>query len=155
MDAICCQRMFQIGDGNLYALLQGRKDTLPEGSYTTYLFQKGLDKILPPVSAFSKARQVPVYRNGQKMSTRFGTFLITCGLFLFNLVVNNMPGCKFRSDILYCNAHFYHQYHNMIHEVSNFIDGFRLILRLAGNIWGQIPALTISCLRLDAPPPSL
>ena len=34
---------------NLYALLQGRKETLPEGSYTTYLFQKGLDKILKKV----------------------------------------------------------------------------------------------------------
>ena len=33
----------------LYALLKGRKDTLPEGSYTTYLFQKGLDKILKKV----------------------------------------------------------------------------------------------------------
>ena len=33
----------------LYRLLQGRKDALPEGSYTTYLFQKGLDKILKKV----------------------------------------------------------------------------------------------------------
>lgn len=33
----------------LYHLLQGRKETLPEGSYTTYLFQKGLDKILKKV----------------------------------------------------------------------------------------------------------
>ena len=33
----------------MYALLQGRKETLPEGSYTTYLFQKGLDKILKKV----------------------------------------------------------------------------------------------------------
>ena len=33
----------------LYALLQGRSETLPEGSYTTYLFQKGLDKILKKV----------------------------------------------------------------------------------------------------------
>lgn len=33
----------------LYELLQGRKETLPEGSYTTYLFQKGLDKILKKV----------------------------------------------------------------------------------------------------------
>lgn len=33
----------------LYALLQGRKETMPEGSYTTYLFQKGLDKILKKV----------------------------------------------------------------------------------------------------------
>ena len=30
----------------LYDLLKGRKETLPEGSYTTYLFQKGIDKIL-------------------------------------------------------------------------------------------------------------
>lgn len=33
----------------LYGLLQGRKASLPEGSYTTYLFQKGLDKILKKV----------------------------------------------------------------------------------------------------------
>ena len=33
----------------LYQLLQGRKKELPEGSYTTYLFQKGLDKILKKV----------------------------------------------------------------------------------------------------------
>ena len=33
----------------LYELLQGRKDTMPEGSYTTYLFQKGIDKILKKV----------------------------------------------------------------------------------------------------------
>lgn len=30
-------------------LLQGRKADLPEGSYTTYLFEKGLDKILKKV----------------------------------------------------------------------------------------------------------
>lgn len=33
----------------LYKLLQGRKAEMPEGSYTTYLFQKGLDKILKKV----------------------------------------------------------------------------------------------------------
>ncbi len=33
----------------LYDLLKGRKEQLPEGSYTTYLFQKGLDKILKKV----------------------------------------------------------------------------------------------------------
>ena len=33
----------------LMALLRGRKEQLPEGSYTTYLFQKGLDKILKKV----------------------------------------------------------------------------------------------------------
>jgi len=33
----------------LYSLLEGRKAELPEGSYTTYLFQKGIDKILKKV----------------------------------------------------------------------------------------------------------
>ena len=33
----------------LYDLLVGRKETMPEGSYTTYLFQKGIDKILKKV----------------------------------------------------------------------------------------------------------
>ena len=33
----------------LYDLLLGRKENLPEGSYTTYLFQKGIDKILKKV----------------------------------------------------------------------------------------------------------
>ena len=33
----------------LYQLLESRKKEMPEGSYTTYLFQKGLDKILKKV----------------------------------------------------------------------------------------------------------
>jgi phosphoribosyl-ATP pyrophosphohydrolase/phosphoribosyl-AMP cyclohydrolase len=33
----------------LYELLEGRKENMPEGSYTTYLFSKGLDKILKKV----------------------------------------------------------------------------------------------------------
>ena len=33
----------------LYRLLEGRKAELPEGSYTTYLFKKGIDKILKKV----------------------------------------------------------------------------------------------------------
>ncbi len=33
----------------LYELLLGRKKDLPQGSYTTYLFEKGLDKILKKV----------------------------------------------------------------------------------------------------------
>ena len=33
----------------LMALLAGRKRDMPEGSYTTYLFEKGLDKILKKV----------------------------------------------------------------------------------------------------------
>lgn len=33
----------------LYDMLLGRKENLPEGSYTTYLFEKGIDKILKKV----------------------------------------------------------------------------------------------------------
>ena len=33
----------------LYGLLEGRKKDMPEGSYTSYLFEKGLDKILKKV----------------------------------------------------------------------------------------------------------
>ncbi len=33
----------------LYELLKDRKATLPEGSYTTYLFEKGTDKILKKI----------------------------------------------------------------------------------------------------------
>ena len=33
----------------LYELLEGRKKDMPEGSYTTYLIQKGIDKILKKV----------------------------------------------------------------------------------------------------------
>ena len=41
------QEKFQLE--GLYQLLLGRKQELPEGSYTTYLFQKGIDKILKKV----------------------------------------------------------------------------------------------------------
>ena len=34
---------------SLYGLLKGRKENMPEGSYTTYLFSKGIDKILKKV----------------------------------------------------------------------------------------------------------
>ena len=33
----------------LYAIIKGRKETPKEGSYTNYLFDKGLDKILKKV----------------------------------------------------------------------------------------------------------
>ncbi len=33
----------------LYTLLLGRKSEMPQGSYTTYLFEKGIDKILKKV----------------------------------------------------------------------------------------------------------
>lgn len=39
----------QFSTDGLYELLKSRKEDLPEGSYTTYLFQKGIDKILKKI----------------------------------------------------------------------------------------------------------
>lgn len=52
----------------LYQLLQGRKETLPEGSYTTYLFQKGLDKILKKVGEES-TEVIVAAKGGDKAET--------------------------------------------------------------------------------------
>ncbi len=41
--------LFEFSLNNLYELLEGRKKDKPEGSYTTYLFEKGIDKILKKV----------------------------------------------------------------------------------------------------------
>lgn len=35
---------------DLYKVINGRKNQMPEGSYTTYLFEKGIDKILKKVA---------------------------------------------------------------------------------------------------------
>ena len=43
------EELHEFGLGGLYELLEGRKKDQPEGSYTTYLFQKGIDKILKKV----------------------------------------------------------------------------------------------------------
>ena len=49
-------------------LLQGRKEQLPEGSYTTYLFQKGLDKILKKVGEES-TEVIIAAKGGEKAET--------------------------------------------------------------------------------------
>ena len=43
------EKLHEFSMDGLYDLLVGRKETMPEGSYTTYLFQKGIDKILKKV----------------------------------------------------------------------------------------------------------
>ena len=52
----------------LYELLRGRKEQLPEGSYTTYLFQKGLDKILKKVGE-ECAETIIAAKNGVQADT--------------------------------------------------------------------------------------
>ncbi len=48
----------------LYALLEGRNKDRPEGSYTTYLFEKGLDKILKKIG--EESTEVIVAAKGQE-----------------------------------------------------------------------------------------
>ncbi len=43
------EELSQFTMDGLYELLKGRKENLPEGSYTTYLFKKGIDKILKKI----------------------------------------------------------------------------------------------------------
>ena len=44
-----CDSLSEFSLRGLYELLEGRKKDKPEGSYTTYLFEKGIDKILKKV----------------------------------------------------------------------------------------------------------
>ena len=43
------EKLSEFSLGGLYGLLMGRKAEMPEGSYTTYLFEKGVDKILKKI----------------------------------------------------------------------------------------------------------
>lgn len=52
----------------LYRLLEERRDQRPEGSYTTYLFEKGLDKILKKVGEES-AETIIAAKNGRQAET--------------------------------------------------------------------------------------
>lgn len=51
---------------SLYELLQERKKDLPEGSYTTYLFQKGIDKILKKIGEESTEVIIAAKANDKK-----------------------------------------------------------------------------------------
>ncbi|MBQ3053912.1 MAG: bifunctional phosphoribosyl-AMP cyclohydrolase/phosphoribosyl-ATP diphosphatase HisIE [Clostridia bacterium] len=51
---------------SLFELLKGRKKDLPEGSYTTYLFQKGIDKILKKVGEESTEVIIAAKSNDKK-----------------------------------------------------------------------------------------
>ncbi len=53
---------------DLYTLLLDRRSKLPEGSYTTYLFQKGLDKILKKIGEES-AEVIIAAKSGDEAET--------------------------------------------------------------------------------------
>lgn len=48
-DLYCNQILSAFSIDGLYELIEGRKTEKKEGSYTTYLFEKGIDKILKKV----------------------------------------------------------------------------------------------------------
>lgn len=49
----------------LYEIISGRKETMPAGSYTAYLFEKGIDKILKKVGE-ENAEVIIAAKNGDK-----------------------------------------------------------------------------------------
>ena len=53
---------------NLYAVVQDRKNNPQEGSYTCYLFEKGLDKILKKVGE-ECAETIIAAKNGENSET--------------------------------------------------------------------------------------
>jgi phosphoribosyl-ATP pyrophosphohydrolase/phosphoribosyl-AMP cyclohydrolase len=50
----------------LFALLESRKAEMPQGSYTTYLFEKGLDKILKKIGEDSTEVIIAAHANDKK-----------------------------------------------------------------------------------------
>lgn len=54
---------------DLYELIQDRRDERPEGSYTTYLFNSGLDKILKKVGE-EAAETIIAAKNGNSDEAR-------------------------------------------------------------------------------------
>lgn len=73
-DSCFTNPVWQSGDrhefslNDLYDLLVGRKKDKPEGSYTTYLFEKGLDKILKKVGEES-TEVIVAGKGGDKSET--------------------------------------------------------------------------------------
>lgn len=69
-------KVYQSGNVNdfsmekLYALIRGRKTEKKEGSYTTYLFEQGIDKILKKVGEES-AEVIIAGKGGDKVETVF------------------------------------------------------------------------------------
>ena len=73
-DSCFNDRLFENGErpsfsaDDLYALLEERKEKRPAGSYTSYLFEKGLDKILKKVGEES-AEVIIAGKGGDKAET--------------------------------------------------------------------------------------
>ena len=64
------ERLPQFSVDGLYSLLEGRKKDKPQGSYTTYLFEQGIDKILKKVG--EECTEVVVAgKGGDKAETTF------------------------------------------------------------------------------------
>lgn len=74
----------------LYALLQGRKEEKPQGSYTTYLFEQGIDKILKKVG--EECTEVIVAgKGGDKAETVFEIADLTYHVMVLMAQMNIQP----------------------------------------------------------------
>ena len=74
----------------LYELLQGRKIDMPQGSYTTYLFEQGIDKILKKVG--EECTEVVIAgKGGDKAETIFEIADLTYHLMVFMVEMGIQP----------------------------------------------------------------
>ena len=74
----------------LYELLQGRKIDMPQGSYTTYLFEQGIDKILKKVG--EECTEVVIAgKGGDKAETIFEIADLTYHLMVLMVEMGIQP----------------------------------------------------------------
>lgn len=74
----------------LYDLLQGRKRDMPQGSYTTYLFEQGIDKILKKVG--EECTEVVIAgKGGDKAETIFEIADLTYHLMVLMVEMGIQP----------------------------------------------------------------
>lgn len=74
----------------LYDLLQGRKRDMPQGSYTTYLFEQGIDKILKKVG--EECTEVVIAgKGGDKTETIFEIADLTYHLMVLMVEMGIQP----------------------------------------------------------------
>lgn len=74
----------------LYDLLQGRKRDMPQGSYTTYLFEQGIDKILKKVG--EECTEVVIAgKGGDKAETIFEISDLTYHLMVLMVEMGIQP----------------------------------------------------------------
>ena len=85
----------------LMELLKGRKEEMPEGSYTSYLFEKGLDKILKKVG--EECTEVIIAGKAEERKPTNGHF------FFFVRTIDDISSFLPTSKFLWCDYVIYNR----------------------------------------------